>query len=142
MSRQDDDRVGRATDDVTVLRRRAVLDLSIDEELVRGDRRGVDLGVRQREILAAVVENELRGAEPLTEKAVIAATRTRRPFGAARQRPRLEALATIGLVRREGDDIRATVAGIAAIVRPSKLDRPHPPRMLLRALRRAELLPA
>ncbi|MFJ4173449.1 hypothetical protein [Microbacterium sp. NPDC089696] len=141
ISTQGDDRPGRTADDDARLRRRAVLDLSIDEELVRGDRRGVDLCARQRAILALVVENELRDGDPLTETAVIEATRARRPFSAARQRPRIDALATIGLLRRDGADLRATVAGIAAIVRPSLLDRPHPPRVLLRALRRAELLP-
>ncbi|MEV4736043.1 MULTISPECIES: hypothetical protein [unclassified Microbacterium] len=125
-----------------LLQRRAVLDLSIDEELVRGDRRGLDLCARQRAILAMIVEHELRGGEPLTETAVIDATRARGPFAAARQRPRIDALATIRLLRRDGDEVRATVAGIAAIVRPSLLDRPHPPRALLRTLRRAELLPA
>lgn len=137
-----DDRMAGTADGETRSQRRAVLDLSIDEELVRGDRRGLDLCARQRAILALVVENELRGGDPLTERAVVEATRARRLFGAARQRPRVDALATIGLLRRDGGELRATVAGIAAIVRPSMLDRPHPPRVLLRFLRRAELLAA
>lgn len=140
ISTHSDDRVDRDADDETRLQRRAVLDLSIDEELVRGDRRGLELGARERAILALVVAHELRGDAPMTAAAVIAETRARGPFGAARQRTRLDTLATIALVRRDGDDVRATVAGIAAIVRPSLLDRPHPPRALLRALRRAELL--
>ncbi|MCM3779669.1 hypothetical protein [Microbacterium hydrocarbonoxydans] len=123
----------------TRLQRRALLDLSIDEELVRGDRRGADLAPRLRLLLALIVAAELDAAEPLGERALREARRARRPFGTARLRTDVEALCVMNLARREGRSVRATVAGVAAIERPSLLGRPHPPRALLRLLRRAEL---
>lgn len=123
----------------TRLQRRALLDLSIDEELVRGDRRGADLAPRLRVLLALIVDAELHAAEPLGERALIEARRARWPFGTARLRADVEALCAMNLVRRDGRSVRATVAGVAAIERPSLLERPHPPRALLRLLRQAEL---
>ncbi|GAA1136202.1 hypothetical protein GCM10009651_20350 [Microbacterium natoriense] len=123
----------------TRLQRRAMLDLSIDEEIVRGDLRGATLEEPLRSALVLVVEHELKQEEPLTEAELLATVRTRRLFGAGRYRRRLDALAGMNLVRREGRGLHATVAGISAVLRPSSLEGPRLPRELLRVLRQAEL---
>lgn len=123
----------------TRLQRRAVLDLSIDEELVRGDRRGVELSQALSSLLAVIVNHVLESGTALSERALLDGVRSRRPFAAGRNRNRLESLIGMNLVRRDGADVHATVAGISAILRPSLLDGPRPPRTLLRLLRQAEL---
>ena len=119
--------------------RREALDLSIDEELVRGDRRGTQLSRELRAVLTRIVDHELEVSEPLTERMLHAATRLRHLLGGARSRHRLDALAGMGLVRRSDGCVQPTVAGIAAVLRPSLLGSARPPRELLRVLRQAEL---
>jgi len=123
----------------TRLQRRALLDVSIDEEVVRGDLRGATLDEPLRSALAVVVEHELRQEGSLTEDGFVEMIRPHRLFGAGRCRRRLEVLAGMNLVRREGSVVHATVAGVAAVLRPSSLDGTRLPRDLLRVLRRAEL---
>lgn len=123
----------------TRLQRRALLDLSIDEEIVRGDLRGATLDEPLRTALAVVVEQELKQEESLTEDDFVDMLRPRRLFGAAACRRRLDALAGMNLVRREGRIVHATVAGVSAVLRPSSLEGPRLPRDLLRVLRQAEL---
>lgn len=123
----------------TRLQRRALLDLSIDEEIVRGDLRGATLEEPLRAALAVIVEQELKQEESLVEDDFVDMMRTNRLFGAGRCRRRLDALAGMNLVRREGRIVHATVAGISAVLRPSSLEGPRLPRDLLRVLRQAEL---
>lgn len=123
----------------TRLQRRALLDLSIDEEIVRGDLRGATLDEPLRAALRVIVEQELKQEESLTEDDFVEMIRPRRPFSARRCRRRLDALAGMNLVRREGRIVHATVAGVAAALRPSSLDGRRLPRDLLRVLRQAEL---
>lgn len=123
----------------TRLQRRAVLDCSIDEEVVRGDLRGAVLADDLEATLALVVEHELRQEEALSEEMLLAAAPVGRFFGARRHRQRLGVLEAMNLVRRDGGSVHATVAGISAIVRPSLLTGVRMPRDLLRVLRQAEL---
>ena len=101
---------------------RAALDLSIDEELVRGDRRGLSLADQLRELLAVVVDHQLEHAQPLGEEALLEAIGARWLFARRRLRQSLAALEEMTLVRRCPGGISATVAGISAIRRPSRLD--------------------
>ncbi|WP_433586142.1 hypothetical protein [Microbacterium hydrocarbonoxydans] len=123
----------------TRLQRRALLDLSIDEEIVRGDLRGATLDEHLRSTLTRIVEQELKQEESLTEEEVLDLLRTHRLLSRTRFRRRLEALAGMNLIRCEGRIVHATVAGIAAVLRPSSLDGTRLPRDLLRVLRQAEL---
>lgn len=123
----------------TRLQRRALLDLSIDEEIVRGDLRGATLEPPLRSALALVVEHELKQEDSLLEDDLLDLLRSHRVLGRGRYRRRLDALAAMNLVRREGRIVHATVAGISAILRPSTLRGARLPRDLLRVLRQAEL---
>ncbi|MFT4157923.1 MAG: hypothetical protein QM630_08380 [Microbacterium sp.] len=123
----------------TWLRRRTLLDLSIDDEIVRGDLRGNSLDAPLRTALAVVVEHQLAHEEPLAEDDLVDRLRPRRLFGASVCRRRIDALAELNLVRRDGHSVYPTVAGVAAVLLPSSLEGPRLPRDLLRSLRRAEL---
>lgn len=124
----------------TRLERRAALDLSIDEEILRGELRGEALSEALRADLALLVQHELKEVEPLLESRFLTAGPRHGLFTAGRRRRNLEALVGMSLVRREGATVHATVAGIAAILRHSPDAETAPPsRGLLRALRRAEI---
>jgi len=123
----------------TRLQRRALLDLSIDEEIVRGDLRGATLDEPLRTALAVVVQQELKQEESLVEDDIFDALRSHRLISRRRCRRRLDALSGMNLIRREGRIVHATVAGISAVLRPSSLDGTRLPRDLLRVLRQAEL---
>jgi hypothetical protein len=123
----------------TRLERRAVLDLSIDEEIVRGDIRGAELAEPLRATLTLIVEHELKQEEPLSERELLSVARIGRLFGAYRHRQRIEALVGMNLVRRAHGSVHATVAGISAVLRPSQLSGARVPRDLCRVLRQAEL---
>ncbi|WP_067197570.1 hypothetical protein [Microbacterium sp. XT11] len=124
----------------TRLERRAALDVSIDDELLRGELRGPSLPDAVRGTLSLLVEHELAGEEPLTEKAFLAAGPLIGTLSAARRRRRLEALVEMNLARRDADRVRPTVAGIAAVrpVSTAPADE-RPARELLRRLRRGEI---
>jgi len=124
----------------TRLERRAALDVSIDDELLRGELRGAALADSLRGTLAILVEHELSRSEPLDEHAFLSAGALAGLFAGARRRRRLEALIGMNFVRRTDGGLRPTVAGIAAI-RPTSAQPAsgRPSRELLRALRRAEI---
>ena len=125
---------------LTRLERRAALDVSIDDELLRGELRGAELSAAHREILAELVEHELSGRGPVSERKLARSRGWGGLFGGMRRARGVEALLGMTLARRVGDDVRPTVAGIAAIRRISELPpSEHPPRDLLRFLRRAEI---
>ncbi|WP_217182962.1 hypothetical protein [Streptomyces sp. AC495_CC817] len=120
--------------------RRALLDVSIDDELLRGELRGTHLSVRLRNDLAVLVEREIRGEDALSERAFLEAASGAGVLTARRRARRLEALVSMSLARRDGADVRATVAGIAAVRRPSQgREDALPARSTLRALRLAEI---
>lgn len=122
------------------MRRRAALDVSIDDELLRGELRGAELSDALRLTLSALVEHELATAEPLTEKEFLENEPIGGPFPSTRKARRLETLISQSLARREDGRVRPTVAGVAAIMQISALpDSEHPPRELLRALRQSEI---
>ena len=122
------------------LNRRSALDVSIDDELQRGEVRGAELAESLRGTLTILVERELADAEPLTEKSLVATGPIKGLFPAGRRVRRLEALIDMSLARRDGDDVHPTVAGVAAIRRISALpESERPSRALLRMLRQAEI---
>ena len=126
--------------DGRALERRTALDLSVGDELLRGELRGAELSPAHREVLSLVVANELAGGAPLAGADLRGAGLLARLFSSRRRARRLDALIGMTLVRRGAEGIRPTVAGIAAVCRPSELpSSEHPPRELLRALRRAEI---
>ncbi|MBO0981784.1 hypothetical protein [Microbacterium sp. SD291] len=123
----------------TRLERRTALDLSIDEELVRGEVRGEALSSAQRHALSVLVEHELTRIEPLTEARFLAALPGVRVFGSRRRGRLLAALVHMNLARRDGASVHATVAGVAAVLHVSTAPERRPPQELLRALRRIEI---
>lgn len=120
----------------TRLKRRAALDLSVDEELVRGELRGDALAAPLRNDLAILVDHELK-REQLTEKRFLSAGLRFGVFTAGRRR-HLDALIEMSLARRDEGAVRPTVAGIAAVRRPAAGGE-MPSREVLRALRLAEI---
>lgn len=123
----------------TRLERRAALDLSIDEELVRGELRGEALSEPQRAALAILVEHELSRTEPLAETRFLAALPGSKLFSSRRRGRQLTALLEMNLARREDGFVSATVAGLAAILQLSTHPERRPEPELLRALRRVEI---
>lgn len=123
--------VGSTTAD-TRLERRALLDLSIQQELQRGELRGRTLESALAETLTAVVEHELLRSEPLTPSTVPVLS-VPRLFSKRRKAQRVDTLVAMNLARRDGRSVHATVAGIAAA---GVYDAP---RAVLRALRQAEI---
>ena len=124
----------------TRLERRAALDLSIDDELLRGELRGEELSPALRADLAVLAEHELKQVEPLAEARFLTAGPRHGLFASGRRRRNLEALIGMSLVRRDGAAVHATVAGIAAVLGGDpESDSERPPQGLLRALRRAEI---
>ncbi|UWF77862.1 MULTISPECIES: hypothetical protein [Microbacterium] len=122
------------------LERRVALDLSIDEELGRGEARAAELPEALSDVLSVLVDHELARLEPLTTEALLAEEPLIGPFRMRRLRHRLDALADMNLVRFEGEFVRPTIAGIGAIGRFSTIPGRHrPPAEQLRALRQAEL---
>ncbi len=130
---------GRETHQPPRLTRRAALDLSIDDELRRGEDYGVALQGSLRDVLLVLVDHELARLKPLTVEALLAEGPLAGPFRASRLQRRIELLIDMKLVRREGALVRPTVAGIAAVCRFTAFPgRSRPPQDQLRALRRAE----
>lgn len=120
------------------LDRRAALDVSIDDELMRGERRGAHLSDRVRALLRLIVGHELDRLEPLGERALLTAGFAG-VLGAARRARRLDALVDMSLARRIHGNVRPTVAGIAAVHSAGVLDDGLVSKHLLRALRHAEI---
>lgn len=119
--------------------RRDAFDAGIERELRRGELQGMVLPRALWDMLNTVVERELQQPSPVTEESLYAATPFSGTFRGARFRRRLEWLVQRGFVRREGDTVRPTVAGLAAVRPFSALPGVHrPPLDLLRALRRGE----
>lgn len=124
----------------TRLERRAALDLSIDDEVLRGELRGEGLSDAVRADLALLVEHELKQIEPLSEARFLSAAPRHGLFTSGRRRRNLEGLIAMSLARRDGETVRATVAGIAAVLRlADDAEASRPSQGLLRALRRAEI---
>lgn len=120
------------------LDRRAALDLSIDDELLRGEHRGAHLSVSVGAVLRQIVAHELDRLEPLSERALLTAG-IGGIFGAPRRARRVDALVEMSLARRVDGNVRPTVAGIAAIHSASVRDDGLVSTHLLRALRHAEI---
>lgn len=124
----------------TRLERRAVLDVSVDDELLRGELRGAELTAPLKDTLSILVAHELADGVPLPERMLVGSGPLGGLFAASRRLRRLETLIGMNLVRRAGGGIRPTVAGIAASRRFSTLPASEqPPRDLLRSLRRSEI---
>lgn len=120
--------------------RREALDASIERELRRGELAGANLDARRWDVLDALVQSELRSAEPTTEDSLFAATPIFGILRGPRFRRRLGWLLNAGLIRRDRMWLRPTVAGIAAVRPFSSLPgSQRPPQDVLRALRRGEI---
>lgn len=113
--------------------RRAALDVSIDEELLRGVLRSTGLTAVQRRTLTTLVDNELAGTAPISERSLRAGRPLTKLFGQTSSGV-VDALVQMGLVRRVDGAVRVRVAG-CAIVMPAR----EVPRDLLRGLRETEL---
>ncbi|QMU96565.1 hypothetical protein FVO59_04585 [Microbacterium esteraromaticum] len=105
----------------------------IEREVLRGSADGARLPRDLWEILNTMVERELQQPEPPTEESLYAASTISGPFRARRFRRRLEQLIRLDLAQRQGQWVRPTVAGIAA-VRPLWSQVDGPVRTKLRSL--------
>lgn len=127
--------------DTTRLERRAVLDLSVDEEFLRGEKVGASLTGPLRSALSILAVREVRQLPPLTETEFLASAALHGTAANRRRQRQLDVLISLRLVRRDENCVHATVAGIGAAVRLNPRDFEHcqPSRMLLRAMRRLEI---
>jgi hypothetical protein len=117
----------------------SALDLSVQDELHRGQIEGVSLSRPTWRVLALMVAHELRGTGPLAEVHAHLASAGWTLAGLGHRR-RLESLVRRGLARRSGPSLRVTVAGFAAVFSASaRYAKVAPPWDLLRDLRREEL---